>query len=103
LGWIGVEFAIRPVGLNYGLLAGTQGDGFMIRVVGSFAGYVLVAFLVALVNATLVSVLSEVRLSFTSPRLVPKAAVTVKWFFFNELPSYLLHLIRASQPRAPPI
>jgi apolipoprotein N-acyltransferase len=103
LGWIGVEFAIRPLGLNYGLLAGTQGDGFMIRVVGSFAGYVLVAFLVALVNATLVSVLSEVRLSFTSPRLVPKAAVTVKWFFFNELPSYLLHLIRASQPRAPPI
>lgn len=103
LGWIGVEFAIRPVGLNYGLLAGTQGDGFMIRVVGSFAGYVLVAFLVALVNATLVSVLSEVRLSFTSPRLVPKSTVTLKRFFVNELPSYLLHLIRASQPRAPPI
>jgi apolipoprotein N-acyltransferase len=103
LGWIGVEFAIRPLGLNYGLLAGTQGDGFMIRVVGSFAGYVLVAFLVALVNATLVSVLSEVRLSFTSPRLVPKTAVTVKKLLVNELPSYLLHLIRASQPRAPPI
>lgn len=103
LGWIGVEFAFRPLGLNYGLLAGTQGDGFVIRVVGSFAGYVLVAFLVALVNATLVSILGEVRLSFTSPRLVPKAAAIVKRLFVNELPSYLLHLFRASQPRAPPI
>jgi apolipoprotein N-acyltransferase len=103
LGWIGVEFAIRPLGLHYGLLAGTQGDGFMVRVVGSFAGYVLVAFLVALVNATLVSVLSEVRLSFTSPRLVPRAAATIKRFLVNELPSYLLYLTRASQPRAPPI
>jgi len=103
LGWIAVEFAIRPLGLNHGLLAGTQGDGFVVRVVGNFAGYVLVAFLVALVNATLVFILSGVRLSFTSPRLVPKAAITVKSFFVNELPSYLLHLIRASQPRAPPI
>jgi hypothetical protein len=75
----------------------------MVRVVGSFAGYVLVAFLVALVNATLVSVLSEVRLSFTSPRLVPKAAAAIKRFLVNELPSYLLYLTRASQPRAPPI
>jgi apolipoprotein N-acyltransferase len=56
----------------------------MVREVGSFAGYVLVAFLVAFVNATLVSVLSGVRLSFTSTRLVPKAAVTLKRFFVNE-------------------
>ena len=102
LGWIGVEFAIRPIGLNYGLLAGTQGDGFMVRVVGSFAGYVLVAFLVALVNATLVAVLGGVRLVFTSPRLVPKAPVTIKWLSVSELPGYLFYLIRASQPRAPP-
>jgi apolipoprotein N-acyltransferase len=102
LGWIGVEFALRPLGLHYGLLAGTQGDGFVIRIVGSFAGYVLVAFLVALVNATLVSVLSEVRLSLSIPRLVPKAGAAERRFLFTELPSYLLHLIRAAQPRAPP-
>ena len=101
--WIAVEFGLRPLGLNYGLLAGTQGDGFAIHVVGSFAGYVLVAFLVAWVNATLVSVLSEVRLSVTSHRLIPKAAAVLKRLFVNELPSYLLHLIHASQPRAPPI
>src|SRR3990172_10249959 len=103
LGWIGVEFAIRPLGLNYGLLAGTQGDGFVIRAVGSFAGYVLVAFLVAWVNAMLVSLLGDVRLSVAAPRRVPKAAATVKRFLVKELPGYLLHLIRASQPRAPPI
>src|SRR3972149_3241051 len=103
LGWIGVEFAIRPLGLNYGLLPGTQGDGMVVRVVGSFAGYVLVAFLVALVNATLVSVLSEVRLSFSAPRLLRKANVAERRFFVRELPSYLLHLLRAAQPRAPPV
>lgn len=102
LGWIGVEFALRPLGLHCGLLAGTQGDGFVIRAVGSFAGYVLVAFLVAWVNATLVSVLSEVRLSFNAPRLVRKASAAERRFFVRELPSYLLHLIRAAQPRAPP-
>jgi apolipoprotein N-acyltransferase len=102
LGWIGVELALRPLGLHYGLLAGTQGDGLVIRAVGSFAGYVLVAFLVAWVNATLVSVLSEVRLSFSAPRLVRKAIAAERRFVVRELPSYLLHLLRAAQPRAPP-
>jgi apolipoprotein N-acyltransferase len=102
LGWIGVELALRPLGLHCGLLAGTQGDGFVIRAVGSFAGYVLVAFLVAWVNATLVSVLSEVRLSFSAPRRVRKAIAAERRFLVTELPSYLLHLIRAAQPRAPP-
>jgi len=103
LGWIGVEFALRPLGLHFGLLAATQGDGFALRVVGSFAGYVLVAFVVAYVNAALVSVLSEVRLSFVAPRLIPKAGARQRRFLLAELPSYLLDLIRAAQPRAPPI
>src|SRR3972149_6444443 len=37
LGWIGVELALRPLGMHCGLLAGTQGDGMVVRVVGSFA------------------------------------------------------------------
>jgi apolipoprotein N-acyltransferase len=89
--------------LHYGLLAATQGDGFAIRVVGSFAGYALVAFLVALVNATLVSVLSEVRLGFSARPRVPKAGAAERRFLVTELPSYLLHLLRAAQPRAPPL
>ncbi len=103
LGWIGVEFALGPLGLRHGLLAGTQGDGLAVRAVGTFAGYVIVAFLVAWVNATLVSVLSEVRFSFTAARRVPRAGAAVRKFYIRELPSYLVDLLRASQPRAPPV
>jgi len=56
LGWVGVELCLRPVGLHHGLLAGTQGDGLLIRVAGNFAGYFLVAFIVAYINASLLSV-----------------------------------------------
>ena len=62
LGWIGVEFALRPLGLDNGLLAGTQGQSIVIQQVGRLLGYVFVAFLVAGINATLLAVLCVTRL-----------------------------------------
>lgn len=61
LGWIGVEFALRPLGLHNGLLTGTLGGGLLVNLVGNMLGYAFVAFLVALVNASLVSLLSAIR------------------------------------------
>ena len=60
LGWIGVELALRPLGFGEGLLAGSQGDGWLVRLPASLLGYGLVAFLVAYVNASLLLVLSSV-------------------------------------------
>ena len=103
-GWIGVEFALQPLGLHYGLLAGTQsGDGLAIRLVGGFAGYVLVAFLVAYVNATLLTVLGQVRAAIAQPPPVVRAAAIQRRVYSTEIPSYLSHLLRISQPRAPPV
>lgn len=103
LGWIGVEFALRPLGLHHGLLAGTQGDdGVVIRVLGSFAGYVLVAFLVAYVNAALLCVLDRVQVCLTQPRLLARSAEPQRRFFLTDLPNHLFYRVCHAQPRAPP-
>jgi len=101
--WIGVELALKPLGLRYGLLGGTQSGGFSIELIGGFAGYGLVAFLVAYVNAALLTVLSEVRVSTCASRVVSSAAQPRLSVFPIEIPSYLSYLILPSQPRAPPV
>ena len=68
-GWIGVEFALTPLGLRHGLLARTQGDGALIHVVGGLLGYVFVAFLIVLVNASLLAVLSKLSIPSLRQRL----------------------------------
>ena len=103
LGWIGVEFALRPLGLQFGLLAATQGDGFAIRIVGSFAGYVLVAFLVAYFNAALVSALADVRLPSGSGRMAVKGVSPSLKFFAHETIVELRDFLRQAQPRGPPV
>lgn len=100
--WMGVELAITPVGLGTGLAAATQGEGNFLQSVAGALGYVLVAFLVALASASLVSVLSAVRLSLpqVSCRIASPdggASVSPQVFFFLSL-----FAIGASRPRAPP-
>ena len=103
LGWIGVEIALRPLGLHCGLLAGTQGDGMVVRVVGSFAGYVLVAFLVAYFNAALLSAIAEVYVPAGSRRLPLRGASPIRKIFINDSVVQLLDLIRIGRPRGPPL
>ena len=102
VGWMGVELALVALGLRTGLLAGTQDGGTLLHWVGGALGYVLVAFLVAYVNAALVSALAAARFRVPRPawrigspdrgtRLVPQTV---------SCPSLLP--IHAVQPRAPP-
>ncbi len=60
-GWVGVELALRPLGLSSGLLAGSQGDAGIIQQVGTPLGYFFVAFLIAFVNAKLLSIVNNAR------------------------------------------
>ena len=103
LGWLGVELALQPVSLHRGLLASTQGDGLVIRTLGSAAGYLLVAFLVAYVNATLLTILDDAcAIVCASMRTVaPSSIVPIRWFR-KESPVRLFHYALPSQPRAPP-
>lgn len=103
VGWIGVELALEALGLRTALLAGTQDDGTLLHWVDSALGYVLTAFLVAYVNASLVSALAKARLRVPGPawrigspdrgtRLIPQTSS-----------GFPLLTIRPSQPRAPPM
>lgn len=103
LGWVGVELALRPLGLRHGLLAATQGDGWIIRLFGSLAGYALVAFVVAYVNAVLLSVLSRVPVSTAGQRFVRGPSPPLGRRFDLDGWHGLFHLIRPAQPRAPPV
>ena len=101
--WMGVELAFEPLGLRSGLLAGTQGDTTLVHWVGGALGYVLVAFLVALVNASLVSVLSGLRLPVPRPRFVTASPALQRHFTPQVLGCISLYTIRLSRPRAPPV
>jgi len=102
LGWIGVEFALHPLGLRHGLLAGALSGGLFIKTIGSLAGYVLVAFLVAYVCASLLSVLSDACLSVPRSPYLRRSGDTQTRLLALEEPVYALNLISPAQPRAPP-
>ncbi len=102
LGWIGVELALQPLGLRNGLLAGTQGQGLIVRTMGYLAGYVVVAFIVAYVNALLLSMLSDACTPNGWPRVLPRSTRSPGRLIPSELPAFLLHLFSPSRPRAPP-
>ncbi len=102
LGWIGVELALHPLGLQHGLLAGTQGDGVLLHLVGSYAGYALVAFLVVYVNAWLLTALAAVPIPIPGRRLVRATGERVIRLATVEIPNYWFLLLRPSKPRAPP-
>ncbi len=103
LGWVGVELCLRPVGLQHGLLAGTQSDGMLFRVAGSFAGYFLVAFVVAYINASLLCVIHKVAGGSTGIRIVSSSGGLVGRLMALDVPFIPSRVLCVSQPRAPPI
>lgn len=103
LGWVGVELCLRPIGLEHGLLARTQGNGVLIYAFGSFAGYAMVAFLVAYINASLLDVLHEVHACLSLPRLVAASADSLRRVAVADAPFVVSRFLRISQPRGPPL
>lgn len=100
--WMGVELALGPAGLRTGLLGGVAGEGTVMGWIGQGLGYVLVAFVIASVSASLVSVLGRARWSVPGRqyRRVSSnhgAPLLPQTFFRSPL-----YAIRPSRPRAPP-
>ena len=102
IGWILVELALHPLGLRYGLLAGTQGDGIFVNAVGGLLGYVFVAFVVAYANAWLLAILSKLRLPLSRP-VDPVGLDGVGWLLWQLVSSGCPEPVPCvSRPRAPP-
>lgn len=102
VGWIGVEFAMRPLGLRYGLIAGTQGNGLLLETIGRFLGYFFVAFLLAFANATLLLIIGTVKLNPPRSRNYSQVPVpAVRAHSETNIPSLDLRILPL-QARAPP-
>lgn len=101
--WMLVELALEPVGLGAGLLGAARGNGALLDWLGQALGYVLVAFVIALGTASLVFVLSAVRLKipqhgYAAPS--PDRGAGVASQTFSCFPLYAIHPPR---PRGPPV
>ena len=102
VGWMGVELALAPVGLHNGLLSATQGDTALMDYIGRALGYILVAFLVAYVNAVLVAVIARVRLRLPRTFRITSSGNGV-FFLRSQIVGCLsLVALQPSHPRAPP-
>lgn len=103
LGWMGVEFALNPLGMQRGLLAAAQGDGLLIHYIGTFTGYILIAFVVAYVNAFILTLLTHVHRCLCGSRTLMGSGSRIRSFKPFEFPYTLIDLISPAHPRAPPV
>ncbi|MFC1475550.1 hypothetical protein ACFLQW_00935 [Candidatus Zixiibacteriota bacterium] len=103
IGWIGVEFALQPFNLESGLLAGSLGDAEVIQQVGAPLGYLFVAFLIAFVNAKLLSVANNI--SFSGIRLCLRQCPEAwqGWVILHVIRYFSFHRTNLYRPRAPPV
>jgi apolipoprotein N-acyltransferase len=103
VGWMGVEFALESIETHIGVLVGMQAEGSLAQWIANAFGYVLVAFLVAYVNASLLSTLSCVRLVIPGPRPAAVSDDGAARLVPQTFPCFPTFAIPVSQPRAPPI
>jgi apolipoprotein N-acyltransferase len=74
-----------------------------LRLVGGLTGYVLVAFLVAYVNALLLSVLTRILRSASAPRAFRGVSARAACAIARETPVVLVQFAASLRPRAPPV
>jgi apolipoprotein N-acyltransferase len=102
LGWIVLEWALRSAGFNHSLLSTSESHGPVHRLVADFLGCGFVAFLVAYTNASLLALISKVRLRI--PRLMPLAELRDPEIYpvWETFPRFLLLAFHQGNLRAPP-
>lgn len=102
LGWVAVEFAVRPLGLQNGLLAGALDQSLIMRTAGYVAGYVVVAFIIVYVNASVLSMLTAAISVPGGSRRAPRdCSSSTRWSIPESSFSHFVFLGNA-HARAPP-
>ncbi len=103
VGWMIAELALEPVFVRQGLVAASLTDGGLMRIIGGVLGYVFVAFLIAFVNAQLLSLVDNLHVSFRSFSIAAFVRPHVHGWIIQ--PAGMSHPdvpITDSPPRAPP-
>ncbi|MGD2109541.1 MAG: hypothetical protein PVI86_09135 [Phycisphaerae bacterium] len=103
VGWVGVEFALAPLGLSTGLLGASESETNTLHWLANVLGYVHVALLAALVNAWLVTLLACVPVRVTRPRPAFGRRHFRRVVFPQDVSIPSLLVGAATGPRGPPI
>jgi apolipoprotein N-acyltransferase len=102
VGWIAVELALQPLALRQGLLAGTQADAGLMRIIGGLFGYVFIAFLIAFVNAQLLSLVENLRFCINLSYALPISYQPCGWISQVLALGNAVTFAQSTRPRAPP-
>jgi hypothetical protein len=100
--WVGVEYALSPLALRYGLLTGGVSEVGVLQAAGGVLGYGFIAFVVAYVNGLLLGLLAKVRIRVPGPLYVPGATDPGARILPEVVPCSPFRGARAARPRAPP-
>jgi len=106
LGWTLVEAVLHlhhPTAGREGLLTGAQSEGAQLHWLARLLGYVCTAFVVACANASLIGVLSGVRLIMPRVKSIG-ALANFEASLLSRISVYVrLLTVRETYPRAPPV
>ncbi len=102
LGWIAIELVTHPLGLTRCLVPVAAGDGPLTRLITDIFGYAFIGFVVAYVNAVLLSVAWGLYAGCHSTRRFRLSADNSHLLY--HYPEYIVGAIvgSPSSPRAPP-
>lgn len=103
MAWVGVEYALSPLSLRFGLLSGTFAQGSFLHILAGMLGYGCIAFVIAYANGLLLSLLSEVRIKVPGPLYVLGSIDPGALILSGLVPYRSLGGFSAARPRAPPI
>ena len=102
-GWVGVEYALSPLALRYGLLAGGGAGVGVLQAYTNVLGFGFVAFLVAFANGLLLAVLAKVPAKVPGPLFAP-GSTDLGARILPEVVLCISHRgAAAARPRAPPV
>lgn len=102
IGWIGVEIAFGPLGLQNGLLAGAQEHALVGRTLGYLFGYVAVAFVVVYVNASILSMLAASTVVPGGSRSAPRSSRVRPKRSLPDPFDVVIRFLQPAQARGPP-
>lgn len=103
LSWVVAEYLLGPRVTDHGFLASTRGDGLIAPMFEQIAGgWLLTAFVLAAINATLVSALLEIEKSLTRGPTIDVSVELGCWLEILSVPLPPERLVASGQPRAPP-
>jgi hypothetical protein len=101
--WMGVELALTPIRLSFGLIGSRLTDSLFSDWLGHALGFVVVAFAVAYVNAILVCALHHVFRLARRPIRFEQSSRSTCLRHLGTATIWCDHSLRHMRPRAPPL